>query len=151
MVWVGRDLIDSLGPTPLPWTGTPSTRPGCSKSRPAWPRALPGRGQSQLLWAAWARASPPSEGRISSLSISSLFQLEAITPCPITPCPCKNPSSRSLAGPFRYWQAALWSPQSLLFSRLNSPKVTCRQLCTFLHVPLLTPLVVGNLRKKADF
>ena len=29
MVWVGRDLIDHL-PTPLPWAGTPSTRPGCS-------------------------------------------------------------------------------------------------------------------------
>jgi len=29
MVWVGRDLIDQVVPTPLPWAGTPSTRPGC--------------------------------------------------------------------------------------------------------------------------
>jgi len=29
MVWVGRDLEDHLVPTPLPWAGTPSTRPGC--------------------------------------------------------------------------------------------------------------------------
>ena len=28
MVWVGRDLKDHLVPTPLPWAGTPSTRPG---------------------------------------------------------------------------------------------------------------------------
>ena len=31
MVWVGRDLKDHLVPPPLPWAGTPSTRPGCSK------------------------------------------------------------------------------------------------------------------------
>jgi len=31
MVWVGRDLKDHLVPTPPPWAGTPSTRPGCSK------------------------------------------------------------------------------------------------------------------------
>jgi len=42
MVWVGRDLIDHLVPTPLPWAGTRSTRPGCSKPCPAWPRTLPG-------------------------------------------------------------------------------------------------------------
>ena len=33
MVWVRRDLKDYLIPTPLPWKGTPSTRPGCSKLR----------------------------------------------------------------------------------------------------------------------
>jgi len=33
MVWVGRDLQDNL-PTALPCTGTPSTRPVCSKSCP---------------------------------------------------------------------------------------------------------------------
>jgi len=37
MVWVRRDLIDHLVPTPLPWAGTPSTRPGCSKPHPVWP------------------------------------------------------------------------------------------------------------------
>jgi len=26
-----------------------------------------------------------------------LFQLKAITPCPVTPCPCQNPLSSSLA------------------------------------------------------
>jgi len=41
MVWDGKDLIDHLVPTPLPWAGTPSTRPGCSKPRPSWPWTLP--------------------------------------------------------------------------------------------------------------
>ena len=31
MVRVGRDLKDHLVPTALPWTGTSSTRPGCSE------------------------------------------------------------------------------------------------------------------------
>jgi len=34
MVWVGRDLIDHKVPMPLPWGGTPSTRPGCSEPHP---------------------------------------------------------------------------------------------------------------------
>jgi len=37
MVWVGQDLKDHLVPTPLPWTGTPSTRPDRSKTHPTWP------------------------------------------------------------------------------------------------------------------
>ena len=32
MAWAGRDLKNNLVPTPLPWTGTPSARPGCSRS-----------------------------------------------------------------------------------------------------------------------
>ena len=42
MVWVGRDLKGHLVPIPLPWAGTPSTRPGCSKPHPASPGILPG-------------------------------------------------------------------------------------------------------------
>jgi len=42
MVWVGRHLKDHLVPTPLPWTGTPSTTSGYSQSHPAWPSTLPG-------------------------------------------------------------------------------------------------------------
>jgi len=41
MVWVGKDLIDNLVPIPTPrpppQAGTPSTRPICSRPRPAWP------------------------------------------------------------------------------------------------------------------
>ena len=47
--------------TPLPWERTPSARPSCSKPCPTWPWTLPGRGQPQLLWVTWARASPSSE------------------------------------------------------------------------------------------
>ena len=59
-VWDGRGLIDHLVPPPLPWAGTPSTRPGCSKPRPTWAWTFPGRGHPQLLWATYARASPSS-------------------------------------------------------------------------------------------
>ena len=34
IVWVGKDLKDHLVPVFLPWAGTPSTRPGCSKTHP---------------------------------------------------------------------------------------------------------------------
>jgi len=33
----------------------------------------------------------------------------------------KSPSPACFQAPFRYWQAAIRSPRSLLFSRLNSP------------------------------
>ena len=69
--WFG--LEGTLKPTqrhPLPWAGTPPPSPGCPQPHPAWPWALPGMGQPQLLWAAWAWASPPSEGRISSFAPS---------------------------------------------------------------------------------
>jgi len=36
MNWVGRDIIDHLVPTPLPWAGTTSTRSGYSKPHPTW-------------------------------------------------------------------------------------------------------------------
>jgi len=45
----GRNLIDHLVQSPLPWAGTPSTRPGCSKPRPAWPCLDPGAVPPQLL------------------------------------------------------------------------------------------------------
>ena len=60
MVLVGRDLMDHLVSTPLPWAGTLSPRPRCSKPCPTWPWTLPGRVQPQLLWATCASASPPS-------------------------------------------------------------------------------------------
>jgi len=50
---------DHLVPIPLPWAGTPSTKPGCSKSHQTLPWTLPGRGHPQLLWATCASASPP--------------------------------------------------------------------------------------------
>ena len=60
MVWVGGDLKDHLVPTSLPWAGTP----GCSNLHPAWPWALPGRGQPQLLWATCSSVSSPSWWRM---------------------------------------------------------------------------------------
>lgn len=41
MVWIGREFKDHLVPTPLPWTGKSSARPGWSKPCPTWPWTLP--------------------------------------------------------------------------------------------------------------
>ena len=57
MVSFGRNLKDHLVPTPLPWAGTLSTIPGCSKPCPSCPWTLPGIGQPQVLWTICARAS----------------------------------------------------------------------------------------------
>lgn len=43
-----------------------------------------------------------------------MFQLEAISPSPITTGPCKNFLSSLLQAPSRYWKAAVSSPQNLL-------------------------------------
>ncbi|KAK4827407.1 hypothetical protein QYF61_017837 [Mycteria americana] len=60
----------------------------------------------------------------STTSLGNQFQcliFKAITPCPITTCPCKKSLSSFLVGPFRYWKATIRFPRSLLFSRLNNP------------------------------
>lgn len=60
LVWKG--LKSSSSPTPLPWAGTPSTRPGRSELSPPWPWMLPGMGQGLDLgltstwthaWSCW--------------------------------------------------------------------------------------------------
>jgi len=53
-------------------------------------------------------------------SESPLFYFETISPCPITADPAKEFVLFFLPAPFRYGKAALRSPWSLLFSRLNS-------------------------------
>ena len=50
MVWAKDHLV----PTPPPWGGTSSTRPGCSKPHSTWPWTVPGRGDLQLLWATFS-------------------------------------------------------------------------------------------------
>ena len=124
MVWVGRDLKDHLVPTPLPWAGTPSTRPGCSKSHPAWPWTLPGRGQPQLRWDNLFQCLTSLIVKnfflISSLNLPS-FTLKTLPLVLSLQALVKSPSPAFLQAPLRYWKAALRSLHSLLFSRLNSP------------------------------
>jgi len=52
---------------------------------------------------------------------STLPQFKNITPCPVTTGLATKTVPIFPVGPFRYWQAAIRSPRSLLFSRLNSP------------------------------
>lgn len=61
MAWVGRNLKDHLVSTPLRWTGTPFTRPGCSGPHPTCPWTLPEMGHPQFLWAPCSDVSPPSQ------------------------------------------------------------------------------------------
>ena len=55
---------------------------------------------------------------------SNLFQFKIFAPCPVTIGLdiLSSLSSSFLQAPFVHWKAAVRSPQSLLFSRLNSPK-----------------------------
>jgi len=40
MAWVEKDLKDYLVSTPLPWAGSPTTRPGCPEPHSALTPAL---------------------------------------------------------------------------------------------------------------
>ena len=92
----GKGPQSPSSPNPLPRAGTPSTSPGCPKPHPTWPSTLPGsQGQPQLLWATCARASAPSQGRISASHLISISPPAASghSPWPVTPCPCHQPLS----------------------------------------------------------
>ena len=54
-----------------------------------------------------------------------LSHFKTIPPCPITIHPCKQSSPSCLYAPFKYWEATVRSPRSLLFSAL----------CHFAHPP----------------
>jgi len=60
MAWVEKDHNDHRVSRPLPWAGSPTTRPGCPEPHPAWPSMPPGIGHPQPPWATWSRVSPPS-------------------------------------------------------------------------------------------
>lgn len=67
--WFGlglRDLKDHLVPTPLPWAGKSSARPGCSKLRPTWPWTLSGMEQGDRKH---------RSGSFSSLSASKWIEV----------------------------------------------------------------------------
>jgi len=53
---------------------------------------------------------------------SCLPQFKTISPCPAVIYPCKELTPLLFVyAPFRYWKAAIRSPHSFLFSRLNNP------------------------------
>jgi len=60
VVWVRKDLKAHPAP-PLKWTGLPPTSSGHPGPHPAWLWTPTGMGHPQLLWAACASPSPPSE------------------------------------------------------------------------------------------
>ena len=106
MVWLGRDLKDHLVPTSLPWTGTSSTRLGCSELNPTWPSL---GNLCQCL---------------TTLMVKNVFLISNLNlpSCSLEPFPLvlslhtlvKSPSPSFLWAPFRYWKAALRSPWTLL-------------------------------------
>jgi len=130
MVWVGWDLKDHLFPghLPLDQVAQSPVHPGLERL------------QGLSIYTFSGHPVPVTHHPCSEeflWSKSALFQLEAITPCPVAPCPFKNSLSSSLLGPFRYWQAAIRSPWSLGFSRLNSPNsvsLSSQQRCSSPHV-----------------
>lgn len=69
--FVLKGTLKTISLLSLPWEGTPSTRPGCSKLYPAEPWTLPGMGRTQLPWATSGRASPHSQGGGESWEVAS--------------------------------------------------------------------------------
>jgi len=98
MVGVGRDLIDHLLPTSMPWAGTPSTTQ--SPIQPG-PEHFQGWGIHSFSGQPVPAPHHPHHKEFLSFiqSKSTLCQFKAITPCPITTGPCKKPPSSFLAGP----------------------------------------------------
>lgn len=87
-----EETLNHLISPPLPWTGTPSTNPGCSNTHPtgSWmPRAM---GYPQRLWATCSAPYHPQNREFLSniLSKPALFQFNAIPPCSIVTCSCKK-------------------------------------------------------------
>ena len=92
MVWIGRDLKDHLFPTPLPWAGTPSTRPGCSKPIQPGLEHCQGWGIHNLSGQPVPVPHHPhgEEFLHNVQSKPTLCQLKTITPHPITTFPDKE-------------------------------------------------------------
>ena len=156
MVCVGRDLKDVLAPIPLPWSGTPSTRPGCSKPRPNWPWTIPGRGQPQLLYTICSSASPTHIVKnffpTSSLILHS-FSLKPLLLILSLHALEESASPAVLWVPFRYWKTVRRCPQSLLFSRLNnsnSLSLSSQESCS-IHLTVFVALLWYHSNKSMSF
>jgi len=122
MVWVGRDLTDH--PVPPPRHGQGPLPPAQGAPSPIQPGLEPCQGGGSHSFSGQPGPGPHHPQREEFLPYiqpeSPLFQLEAVTPWPITPRPCHSPSP-ALLQPLQALAAALRSPQSLLLSRLSSP------------------------------
>ncbi|KAK4821027.1 hypothetical protein QYF61_012113 [Mycteria americana] len=113
MVWVGRDLTDH--PVPTPCHGQGHLPPDQVAQSPIQPGLEHCQG-----WGIRSFSGQP-------------VPFKAITPRPITTCPCKESLSSLLGGPFRYCKAARRCPHSLLFRRLNnpsSPSLSSQERCS---------------------
>jgi len=91
MVWVGRDSINHLDPTPPPWAGMPSTRPEWLLKVPSNLALDTSHGRGSHFFSQQpvpVPHRPHSKEFLRYISSKSpLFQLKTSTPCPITPCP----------------------------------------------------------------
>jgi len=86
MVWVGRDLKDHLVPTPLPWAGTPYTRPGCSKPCPTWPLFF-----LNARWVRWGIQTAHRKLRNDTVLTSIPIPWHSNTPCTLLYSPAVRP------------------------------------------------------------
>ena len=78
----GRDLWASPSPTPPAQAGSP--RAGCTGPRPGGAGISPEKETPQPLWAAWARAPSPSEGRSSSSGSAGTSCASVCAHCPLS-------------------------------------------------------------------
>ena len=118
-------------PTLLHWREPPTDRPGCSEPHPAWPWASPGRGCPLPLMVTCSSASLPVIVKPFFLISSPNHHSSSLKPFLLVLSQqtlLKSLSPSFLQLPYRYWNAAIRSPQSFLFSRPNSPQDAHKKL-----------------------
>lgn len=98
-------------------------------------------GHPQLLWATCFSISSSSQFHLHSEALlpytsskPTLCQFKVILPYPIPTCPHKTPLSSSPVGPLQVLEGAVRSPQSLFFSRLNSPSLSAERCSSSLSI-----------------
>jgi len=114
MAWVEKDHNDHWVSTPLLCAGSPTTRPGCPEPHPAWPWMPPWMGHPQPPWATCSSVSPPSVRKIYLLISNLNLPCLSLRPFPLVlslSTLVNSCSPSCLYAPFKYWKAAMRSPQ----------------------------------------
>ena len=138
MAWVEKDHNDHWGFTPPCYVQgrQPLDQAAQSHIQPSF-ECLQGWGIHNLSGTTCCSVSPLSEWKnlflLSNLNVPCL----SLKPFPLIlslPTLVNSHSPSCLCTPFKYWKAAMRSPQSLLFSKLNKPR--CANLLCIVLVDL---------------
>lgn len=112
LIQAGLDVKRSLVQAAAPSWAHHEGRPGCSELHPGRSRKPP---RTETPQPPWALSPWGKNWNLSCSNLSVVFRLPSLHPC-------KKPSSIFLVISHRCWGAAVRSPWSCDFSRLNKPR-----------------------------